>query len=220
MEEAFALPDEDLTDNHALARHQAEIRRHRLKKEKMKQKYDSVDPLIMLDTLTIHPLTSASLKRKKDRCIKLSAREEKIRRAEMEGKIELATVKNVVKRKVLDARVFDASNDDKESSLDHPKLNSIEEKLEDLRHEDIEKWCVKHGRVAACKLFNHEKRVLRRWFKEIDVDGSGEVTADELQDAMLSSGIFKTREQVVRILSNIDKNQTNGIDFEEFLQVR
>ena len=35
---------------------------------------------------------------------------------------------------------------------------------------------------------------------------------------MLSLGILKTREQVIRLLSNIDKNQTNGIDFHEFLQ--
>ncbi|KAK0359177.1 hypothetical protein LTR94_032339, partial [Friedmanniomyces endolithicus] len=40
---------------------------------------------------------------------------------------------------------------------------------------------------------------------------------EELQDPLLSSGIFKTREQVVRVLANVDKNNTMGIDFEEFL---
>eukprot|EP01035_Chromulina_nebulosa_P017206 gene17206-22727_t len=103
------------------------------------------------------------------------------------------------------------------STLDHPKIDSLEEKLEDLRQEEVEKWCFRRGKKPAYKLLNKEKRQLRKWFKEIDVDGSGEVTAVELEDALLSSGIFKTREQVHRVLSNIDKNQTNGIDFEEFL---
>lgn len=47
---------------------------------------------------------------------------------------------------------------------------------------------------------------------------AGEVNVEELQDPMLSSGILKTREQVVRVLANVDKNNTMGIDFEEFLQ--
>lgn len=40
---------------------------------------------------------------------------------------------------------------------------------------------------------------------------------EELQDPMLSAGLLKTREQVVRVLANVDKNNTMGIDFEEFL---
>jgi hypothetical protein len=59
--------------------------------------------------------------------------------------------------------------------------------------------------------------MLRKWFKELDYDGSGEVNVEELQDPMLSSGILKTREQVVRVLANVDRNGTMGIDFEEFL---
>ena len=34
---------------------------------------------------------------------------------------------------------------------------------------------------------------------------------------MLSAGIFKTREQIFRVMLNADKNETMGLDFEEFL---
>lgn len=34
---------------------------------------------------------------------------------------------------------------------------------------------------------------------------------------MLSAGILRSREQVVRVLANVDRNNTMGIDFEEFL---
>ncbi|RYG94989.1 hypothetical protein EON65_56645, partial [archaeon] len=103
------------------------------------------------------------------------------------------------------------------SSLDHPKLNSVEEKKEDIRQESIEHWCKKHGMQPKQKYSNLEKRLLRKWFQALDYDGSGEVNVEELQDPMLSSGILKTREQVVRVLANVDRNNTMGIDFEEFL---
>ena len=107
--------------------------------------------------------------------------------------------------------------EEEESTLDKPKLGSIEEKLEDLRHELIEKWCKKRGHIASFDFNNKDKRLLRNWFRELDWDGSGEVDVHELEDPMLSAGILRTREQVVRVLANIDKNQTMGIDFEEFL---
>jgi hypothetical protein len=64
----------------------------------------------------------------------------------------------------------------------------------------------------------------------LDFDGSGEVNVDELQDPLLSTGILKTRhvafchmistitsqcnaihrEQVIRVVSNSDKNGTMG----------
>jgi hypothetical protein len=107
--------------------------------------------------------------------------------------------------------------DNEPSTLLHPHLDSVEEKLEDLRQSEMEKWCFRRGVIAAAKFPNKDKRQLRKWFKILDYDGSGEVNVQELQDPLLSSGIFKTREQVVRVLSNVDRNKTMGIDFEEFL---
>lgn len=102
-------------------------------------------------------------------------------------------------------------------SIDHPKLGSVQEKIEDHRQQGIEAWCKKHCKLINQKYTNKEKRLLRKWFEALDYDGSGEVNVEELQDPMLSSGILKTREQVVRVLANVDKNNTMGIDFEEFL---
>lgn len=113
--------------------------------------------------------------------------------------------------------IINVDEDEEVSTLAKPRLGSLEEKLEDLRHESIEKWCKKRGHVAAVDFTNKDKRLLRNWFRELDYDGSGEVNVHELQDPMLSAGILRTKEQVVRVLANIDKNNTEGIDFEEFL---
>lgn len=104
-----------------------------------------------------------------------------------------------------------------ESTLNHPRLGSIEEKKEDLRQELIEKYCKKKGLKYNEKYTNKEKRKLRLWFKAMDYDNSGEVDVEELQDPLISSGILKTKEQIIRVLNNVDNNQTGGIDFNEFL---
>ena len=75
------------------------------------------------------------------------------------------------------------------------KPASIREKMEDLRSEGIEQWIKKHGKILKQKFTNFDKRQLRKWFNDMDYDGSGEVQVDELQDPLLSAGILKTREQ-------------------------
>ena len=52
---------------------------------------------------------------------------------------------------------------------------------QDLRQEEYELYCKKHGRTAAARFRNKDKRMLRKWFNELDRDGSGEVSVMELQ---------------------------------------
>lgn len=179
-----------------------------------------------LDTLAKVPLESFNRRRG------ISDRPETLRRlrGEREADVELKLVQHAIARKPGDLHekvvllnqlvtgTYEGDPDDlKDSTMDHPKLGSVEEKLEDIRQENTEHWCAKHGKSMNEKYTNKEKRMLRKWFQQLDYDGSGEVNVEELQDPMLSSGILKTREQVVRVLANVDKNNTMGIDFEEFL---
>lgn len=152
------------------------------------------------------------------------------RRGAHEGEAEIRLLKHVISRKpgdmrtkanilqkIVDGTYTGDADEIQPSTIDHPKLGSVQEKLEDDRQTQLEQWCSSHGKDVRQKYTNKEKRMLRRWFQQLDNDGSGEVNVEELQDPMLSSGILKTREQVVRVLANVDKNNTMGIDFEEFL---
>jgi calcium-binding protein CML len=163
--------------------------------------------------------------------MKLSASATRKLRVKLECEAELNTIRQIVTRKPgelvdklqalkeqIESESLNGIDDDhRESSIDHPQLDSVHEKMEDLRQEACEMWCKSRGKEINEKYTNLEKRMLRKWFKELDYDGSGEVNVEELQDPMLSSGILKTREQVVRVLANVDRNGTMGIDFEEFL---
>eukprot|EP01031_Cornospumella_fuschlensis_P043543 gene43543-53236_t len=113
----------------------------------------------------------------------------RIRRGEKEAEAELDLLHYTMKRrpgewkdqiKVLEEIIngeYDGDDADEVagiSSVDHPKLNSVEEKKEDIRQEEIERWCKKHGVRPKQKYSNLEKRLLRKWFQALDYDGSGE----------------------------------------------
>jgi hypothetical protein len=162
--------------------------------------------------------------------IKVRPEKVSLMRSTMNAKAQLELMKHSLRRKPGEPKedldilqsiaegTFQGDEDEyAESTLDHPKLGSNEEKLEDFRQSGIEYWCAKRGKVPHQTYTNEQKRMLRKWFRALDTDGSGEVNVEELQDPLLSSGILKTREQVVRVLANVDKNNTMGIDFEEFL---
>ncbi len=136
------------------------------------------------------------------------------------GKNELDYLKRIVGKdynKVKEMSTKTLKDFEDESTMDFPRLGSLEEKNEDLRAEGIEIYCSKHGKVPAARFLNKDKRMLRKWFEELDTDKSGEVSVIELQDPLLSAGIFKTIPQIFRVMLNADKNETMGLDFEEFL---
>jgi len=58
--------------------------------------------------------------------------------------------------------------------------------VDDLRRARLEQWCRKHG--CKVKLELKDKIALRKWFYSLDSDNSGEVSAEELHDPMLSTG--------------------------------
>lgn len=136
------------------------------------------------------------------------------RKNELRTAMELMLLEHVVKRRPGDFKSelekLQAEDIDLEDGLDHPKLGSLEEKMEDIRIEQYEEHFRKRGKAQNLKHTNKDKRILRKWFQELDQDGSGEVNVEELLDPMLSSGILKTREQVVRVLANVDTNNTQG----------
>ncbi|KAK3261868.1 hypothetical protein CYMTET_29247 [Cymbomonas tetramitiformis] len=61
--------------------------------------------------------------------------------------------------------------------------------------------------------------MLRKWFDSMDADGSGEISADELQDPLMSTGIARNRQEVEYVVSTVDDDGSGEIGFEEFLRL-
>ncbi|KAK9766532.1 hypothetical protein K7432_004325 [Basidiobolus ranarum] len=58
---------------------------------------------------------------------------------------------------------------------------------------------------------------LRGWFQQVDTDGSGQITADELQKALLNGDWTPFNLETIRLMINMfDKDDTGTIGFPEF----
>merc|ERR1712061_394265 len=68
------------------------------------------------------------------------------------------------------------------------------------------------------KLISKEER-MRKVFRCLDVDGSGTLTAQEIQGALMSIHEKIDLDQCKKLLAEADKNQDNVIDYEEWIEV-
>ena len=86
----------------------------------------------------------------------------------------------------------------------------------DTIREHSEEWCQRRG-LSLSEFRSDDRRKLRKFFNTLDNDQSGEVSFQELLDPLVSSGMYRSTQDVIRLLSSLDANQSNGIDFDEFM---
>lgn len=70
---------------------------------------------------------------------------------------------------------------------------------------------------ASRELSEEEIADLKEAFGMFDIDGDGTVTLTELREVMRSLGQDPTDAELVEMISSVDDNGDNEIDFEEFL---
>lgn len=66
-----------------------------------------------------------------------------------------------------------------------------------------------------------EMKQFTKVFNSVDADGSGQVTADELQDCLLQLGHpdAHEHEKVVEMLNRVDADKTGAIELDEFVDL-
>ena len=60
-------------------------------------------------------------------------------------------------------------------------------------------------------------KVLNECFKDLDEDGSNAIGIDELEDPLIALGLVDTREQVEKMVEQVDEDK--NIEFKEFLKL-
>lgn len=81
------------------------------------------------------------------------------------------------------------------------------------------RWLSKHGRKSQLKEFREKTVLMRRWFESLDTDGSGEVGLNELEDPLVSVGLARSRDDVQKLIDQVDKDGTGEVTFSEFLHL-
>ena len=78
----------------------------------------------------------------------------------------------------------------------------------------------KMGLMAMAKtMTSDEVAGLKELFKSFDTDGSGTIDPKELRAAMQSLGFEAKNQTIFQMISDLDKNKSGSIDFEEFLDM-
>ncbi|KAI5059068.1 hypothetical protein GOP47_0025387 [Adiantum capillus-veneris] len=78
-----------------------------------------------------------------------------------------------------------------------------------------------NGKSASIKVLptDEQRQEIREIFDLFDVDNSGTIDAEELQQAMRSLGFESRTEEIDQMIREIDANDSGSIEFEEFLQM-
>lgn len=80
-------------------------------------------------------------------------------------------------------------------------------------------WLSKHGKGEFIDFGDEELAKLRRYFKELDTDGSGSIGLEELEQPLISLGLCRTRAEVKQIMDSVDEDKSGQIEFNEFLHI-
>lgn len=60
---------------------------------------------------------------------------------------------------------------------------------------------------------------MKKYFHELDEDGSGSIGIEELEKPLISLGLCRSRQEVQKIMDLVDEDKSGQIEFNEFLNI-
>lgn len=75
----------------------------------------------------------------------------------------------------------------------------------------------KRGKKELKYYSNDQIELLRKYFNQLDLDGSGTISPSEIEEMLISLGLARTREEVEEMICELDVNGNGELEFDEFL---
>ena len=85
-----------------------------------------------------------------------------------------------------------------------------------LKHFDEMQWLSKRGQDENSRRCKRNHDYMELWFEFLDVDGDKSVSAEELEDPLVSLGLARNREEAEKLVSMYDQDGDMELDFNEF----
>ena len=89
-------------------------------------------------------------------------------------------------------------------------------KYDCLKHFDEMQWLSKRGQDEKSRRCKRNNEYMELWFEFLDVDGDKSVSAEELEDPLVSLGLARNREEAEKLVSMYDQDGDMELDFNEF----
>lgn len=81
----------------------------------------------------------------------------------------------------------------------------------------IRLWMEKRGKKRQKYMDNEQVDQMKKYFMQLDTDGSGAIGPAEIEETLISLGLARTREDVLTVVEEMDEDCSGELDFEEFL---
>ena len=88
-----------------------------------------------------------------------------------------------------------------------------------LREKKFRKWVCHRGKSDILDFSDEQISKLQECFGALDDDGSGSIGIDELEEPLIGLGFADTREDVIKMIMDVDDDKSGMIEFEEFLEI-
>ncbi|EGR30942.1 hypothetical protein IMG5_120740, partial [Ichthyophthirius multifiliis] len=99
------------------------------------------------------------------------------------------------------------------------KRKELKENKKKLKESETRQWLIKHQKREFIDFDDKERSKLKQYFKSLDGDGSGSIGLKELEDPLISLGLAESKDDVKKIIDQVDKDHSNEIEFQEFLDI-
>lgn len=105
----------------------------------------------------------------------------------------------------------------RELKASHKKVQ--QENEETLAAITLRRWLKVKDKDHFLDFDEQYRQKIKNYFDSMDEDGSGAIGIDELEDALLTLGMAKSRVQVQRLMDLVDEDKSGQIEFGEFLTI-
>jgi len=97
-------------------------------------------------------------------------------------------------------------------------LSGLRDRLQREMQEDTEdKWLKQHKKQTNGRFDGAQRRELRRFFRALDIDSSGEISIAELESPLLTTGVVSSMKELEDLVKKIDYDHSGEIDLQEFM---
>ena len=91
--------------------------------------------------------------------------------------------------------------------------------MKSLNEKNERKWLCNTGRAHLLDFTDEQIEQMRICFDDLDADGGGNIGIEELQDPLIGLGFANTKDDVQKMVDQVDDDGSGEIEFPEFLRI-
>jgi predicted ATP-grasp superfamily ATP-dependent carboligase len=102
-------------------------------------------------------------------------------------------------------------------TMKHERKENFQDNLKKLNESSVRYWVRNKDKEMFLDFTEEYRKKIRDYFNSLDANKAGSIGISELEEPLITLGIAKGRNEVQKILDEIDEDGSGEIEFGEFL---